>query len=91
MVDRSPCGTGTSAETALRYAQGRLGVGESFVTESIIGTRFQAELVEKTEVGKGDACFPAVIPRVTGSAYLTGFHRFVLDPGDPFPAGFRLM
>jgi proline racemase len=91
MVDRSPCGTGTSAETALRHAQGRLDVGESFVTESIIGTRFQAELVKKTEVGKGNACFPAVIPRITGSAYLTGFHRFVLDPGDPFPAGFRLI
>jgi len=90
MVDRSPCGTGTSAETALRHAQGRLDVGESFVTESILGTRFRAELVEKTTVGSGDTRFLAVIPRITGSAYLTGFHRLVLDPGDPFPEGFRL-
>jgi proline racemase len=90
MVDRSPCGTGTSAETALRHAQGRLGIGESFVTESIIGTRFRGELVAETEVGSGNAYFPAVIPRITGSAILTGFHRFVLDPGDPFPEGFQL-
>lgn len=87
MVDRSPCGTGTSAETALRHAQGRLDVGESFVTESIIGTRFRGELVKETTVGD----FPAVIPRITARAYLTGFHRFLLDPDDPFPAGFRLM
>ena len=86
MVDRSPCGTGTSAETALRHAQGRLDVGKSFVTESIIGTRFRGELVEKTTVGD----FLAVIPRITGRAYLTGFHRFVLNPHDPFPEGFRL-
>jgi proline racemase len=90
MVDRSPCGTGTSAETALRHAQGRLEVGESFVTESIMGTRFRGELVETMEVGSEDARFPAVIPLITGSAYLTGFHRFVLDPDDPFPEGFRL-
>ena len=87
MVDRSPCGTGTSAETALRHAQGSLEVGESFTTESIIGTRFTGEVVAERTVGD----FPAVIPRVTGSAYLTGFHRFVLAPDDPFPAGFRLV
>jgi proline racemase len=86
MVDRSPCGTGTSAEAALRHAQGRLGIGESFVTESIIGTRFTGEVVAEAEVGG----FPAVIPRITGSAYLTGFHEFALDPRDPFPEGFHL-
>ncbi|MGD2146245.1 MAG: proline racemase family protein [Anaerolineae bacterium] len=86
MVDRSPCGTGTSAEMALRHAQGRLKVGQSFVTESILGTRFSGEIVGETEVGP----YTAVIPRITGSAYLTGFHRFVLDPSDPFPSGFRL-
>jgi proline racemase len=86
MVDRSPCGTGTSAETALRHAQGRLGIGDSFVTESIIGTRFEGAVVGETEVGE----YTAVVPRVTGSASITGFHRFVLDPDDPFPEGFRL-
>jgi proline racemase len=87
MVDRSPCGTGTSAETALRYAQGSLEVGESFTTESIIGTRFMGEVVAETTVGP----YLAVIPRVIGSAYLTGFHRFILSPDDPFPAGFCLV
>jgi proline racemase len=90
MVDRSPCGTGTSAEAALRYAQGRLRLGESFVTESIIGTRFTAQVVAETQVGEGDAAFPAVIPRVTGQAHITGFHQFVLDDEDPFPCGFHL-
>jgi len=86
MVDRSPCGTGTSAETALRHARGQLDVGESFVTESIIGTRFTGECVAETTVGD----FSAVIPRITGRAHITGYHRFVLDPHDPFPNGFRL-
>jgi proline racemase len=90
MVDRSPCGTGTSAETALRYARGQLGLGESFVTESIIGTRFTGQAVAETQVGSGSELFPAVIPRVTGRAHVTGFHRFVLDADDPFPQGFGL-
>ena len=84
MVDRSPCGTGTSAEAALRHAQGRLEVGDSFITESIIGTRFTGEVVAETQIGD----FAAVIPRITGSAHVTGFHRFVLTPEDPFPTGF---
>jgi proline racemase len=91
MVDRSPCGTGTSAETALRHARGDLDIGETFVTESIIGTRFQGELMERTKVGSGAARFPAVIPRITGSAHLTGFHHFVSTPGDPFPEGFHFV
>ena len=90
MVDRSPCGTGTSAEAALRHAKGRLQVGQSFVTESIIGTRFRGEVVAETTVGDGDQSFPAVIPRITGQAYVTGFHRLVLNPEDPFPQGFHL-
>jgi proline racemase len=90
MVDRSPCGTGTSAETALRYAQGRLKVGDSFTTESIIGTRFTGQVVAETQVGQAPNSFPAVIPRITGQASLTGFHQFVLTPDDPFPVGFQL-
>jgi proline racemase/trans-L-3-hydroxyproline dehydratase len=90
MIDRSPCGTGTSAEAALRHAQGRLRVGETFVTESIIGTRFTGQVTAETRVGSGLDSFRAVVPRVTGSAYITGFHQFVLDPADPFPTGFRL-
>jgi len=90
MVDRSPCGTGTCAGVALRYSKGQLDLGESFVTESIIGTRFTAQVTDETQVGSGSEVFPAVIPKVTGSAYITGFHQFVLDGDDPFPEGFRL-
>jgi len=90
MVDRSPCGTGTCAEVALRYARGQLGLGEPFVTESIIGTRFTGQVIAETQVGSGSEVFPAVIPKVTGSAYITGFHQFVLDGEDPFPEGFGL-
>jgi len=90
MIDRSPCGTGTSAEAALRHAEGRLEVGESFVTESIIGTQFIGTVVDETTVGSEAERFPAIIPRITGSACITGFHQFVLDPSDAFPEGFRL-
>ena len=90
MVDRSPCGTGTCAEVALRYARGQLGLNEPIVTESILGTRFTGQVIAETQVGSGSEVFPAVVPKVTGSAYITGFHQFVLDGEDPFPEGFRL-
>jgi proline racemase len=90
MVDRSPCGTGTCAEAALRYDRGLSGLGDIFVTESILGTRFRGQVVAETTVGSGEEVFSAVIPKVTGSAYVTGHHQFVLDAKDPFPEGFRL-
>jgi len=90
MVDRSPCGTGTCAEMALRHARGQLRCGEAFIVESIIDTRFTGEVVAETQVGQDLSIFPAIIPRVTGCAYLTGFHQFVLQPDDPFPRGFQL-
>lgn len=90
MVDRSPCGTGTCAELALHHARGRVRIGQPWVVESIIGTRFTGEIVAETRVGQGADAIPAVIPRITGSAYITGRHRFVLDPRDPFPQGFML-
>ena len=67
-VDRSPCGTGTSARMAQRYARGRLALGAPFVHESIIGTRFTGRLVGETEIGGR----PAVIPEITGRAWITG-------------------
>ena len=85
-VDRSPCGTCTSAVMAARWAGGRLAVGEPFVNESLLGTRFAGRLVEDTRVGP----HRAVIPEVTGSASVTGFHTFVLEPDDPLPEGFLL-
>lgn len=85
-VDRSPCGTGTSARMAQRHARGWLALGAPFVHESIIGTRFTGRLVEETTVS-GRA---AVIPEITGRAWITGMGSYVLDPTDPFPSGFRI-
>jgi proline racemase len=85
-LDRSPCGTGTSARMAALHARGELALGEPFVNESIIGTRFTGRLVEETRVGD----FPAVVPEITGRAWVTGTGTYVLDAEDPFPAGFAL-
>ena len=84
--DRSPCGTGTSARLALLHAQGRLGVGEEFIHESILGTVFRSRIVEESRVDG----YPAIIPEVTGSAYLTGSHQFYIDSRDPLKEGFLL-
>jgi len=85
-LDRSPCGTGTSARMAALHARGALAVGEPFVNESVIGTRFTGRLVEETTVGG----LPAVVPEVTGRAWITGMGQYLLDADDPFPAGFAL-
>jgi proline racemase len=84
--DRSPCGTGTSARMAQLHARGELALGDEFVNESFIGTRFIGRLVEETTVaGRG-----AVVPTITGRAWVTGTAQYMLDPADPFPAGFIL-
>ena len=85
-LDRSPCGTGTSARMAQRHARGELALGEDFVNESVIGTRFTGRLIEETTVGG----LPAVVPEITGRAWVTGMGQYLLDPSDPFPAGFAL-
>jgi proline racemase len=85
-LDRSPCGTGTSAKLAQLHARGELAVGDEFVSRSVIGTRFGARIVAETEV----AGLPAVVPEITGRAWITGMAQYVLDPEDPFPAGFAL-
>ncbi|MET9314062.1 proline racemase family protein [Kribbella sp. NPDC003505] len=84
--DRSPCGTGTSARMAQLHARGELSLDTDFVNESFIGTRFTGRLVEETTVGP----YPAVVPTVTGRAWITGTANYLLDPGDPFPTGFVL-
>jgi len=84
--DRSPCGTGTSARMAQLHARGELPLGQDFVNESFIGTNFVGRLVEETTV----AGIPAVVPTITGRAWVTGTAQYVLDPDDPFPAGFLL-
>ena len=83
-VDRSPCGTGTSARMAQLAARGELGLHEDFVHGSLIGRSFTGRLVAQTTVGG----FPAVIPTVRGQAWLTAIGHYLLDPDDPFPAGF---
>ncbi|WP_422770027.1 proline racemase family protein [Plantactinospora sp. WMMC1484] len=85
-VDRSPCGTGTSARMAQRHARGLLGLDTPFVNESLIGTRFTGRLVGTTLVGD----LPAVLPTVTGRAWITGTAQYLLDPDDPFPEGFHI-
>jgi len=85
-LDRSPTGTGISGRAAIHYAFGEIGLGEEMSVESITGERFAVECVEETRVGDR----PAVVTRVTGSAYMTGEHCFVLDPDDPLRRGFLL-
>jgi proline racemase len=84
--DRSPCGTGTSARMAQLYARGELPLNTDFQNESFIGTRFIGRLVEQASVGE----LPAVVPTITGRAWITGTAQYFLDPADPFPTGFQL-
>jgi proline racemase len=84
--DRSPCGTGTSARMAQLHARGLLPLGQRFTNESLLGRPFFGELVETAAVGGT----PAVVPTITGSAWITGTSQHLLDPTDPFPAGFLL-
>ncbi len=85
-IDRSPCGTGTSARMAVLHATGRLRLGEDFRHEGILGTVFTGQLVEEASVGGRRA----VVPTITGTAWITGFATYVVDPEDPFPDGFTV-
>jgi proline racemase len=84
--DRSPCGTGTSARMAAFHARGTLGLGQDFRNESLIGRSFTGRLIAETTVNG----IPAVVPTITGSAWITGIDHYLLDPADPFPEGFTL-
>jgi proline racemase len=84
--DRSPCGTGTCAKMALLYSRGELNCGEEYSYRSIIGTEFKGRIVEELPLGR----YTAVLPEITGSAYITGIQQLILDNGDPFQAGFKL-
>ncbi len=85
-LDRSPCGTGTSARMAQLHARGELPLEREFVNESIIGSRFVGRLVEELDV----AGTPAVVPEISGRAWITAMSQYLLDPTDPFPEGFVL-
>jgi proline racemase len=83
--DRSPCGTGTSARMAELWARGELALDTDFVNESFIGSRFVGRLIAETTVDGR----PAVVPTITGRAWITGIGQYLLDPSDPFPTGFQ--
>jgi proline racemase len=86
VLDRSPCGTGTCARMAVLHARGKLAVGEDFVHEGILGTTWTGRLRRETTVGP----YKAVVPQVTGSAWITGRTQYVVDEDDPFPDGFTV-
>lgn len=85
-VDRSPTGTGVSGHLAIQYERGNLGINEPFVVESIIGSTFTGRITNEVDY-RGES---AVVPEVTGNAYITGTATYSFDPSDPFTGGFSL-
>jgi len=85
-IDRSPTGTGASARMAVLRAKGEMAVGDSYVARSIIGSEFIGRITADTTL----AGRPAIIPSITGRAWITGTRTEMLDPDDPWPAGYRL-
>lgn len=85
-LDRSPCGTGTCAKMATLYAKGLLGLNSDFVHEGVLTTTFTGRLVAEARVGD----YKAVIPTISGRAWITGFSQYVLEDDDPFPEGFTV-
>jgi proline racemase len=85
-IDRSPTGTAASARMALMHASGEMQLGDTFTAESIIGSKFHGRIVSETQVGEK----AAIIPEISGRAWLTGTHQHMLDPEDPWPEGYRL-
>jgi proline racemase len=86
VLDRSACGTGTCARMAVLHARGQLGIGQPFRHAGILGTTFTGCLVEETRVGP----YPAVVPTISGQAWITAISQYVLDAEDPFPEGFTV-
>ena len=86
VIDRSPCGTGTCAKMASLFEKNKLDLETDFIHEGILGTTFTGRLVKKTKVGNYDA----VVPTITGRAWITGFAQYVLDDSDPFPEGYTI-
>jgi 4-hydroxyproline epimerase len=86
-IDRSPCGTGTSARLAQWYAKGKLKIGESFIHESIIGSKF----IGRVEASTTLAGKPAIIPSIEGWAMTTGYNTIIIDDEDPYAHGFQVI
>lgn len=85
-LDRSPTGTGCSARMAVLHARGEFAVGDRFVGISVTGSRFEGSIVSETTV----AGRPAVVPSISGRAWITGTTQLMLDPNDPWQGGYRL-
>ena len=85
-LDRCPCGTGTCAKMAVLYAKSELQLNQDFRHEGLLGTIFTGRLIRETTIGS----YKAVVPTLSGQAWITGFNTYVLDPADPFPEGFRM-
>lgn len=85
-VDRSPTGTALSARMAVMHARGEMAVGDSLITESLIGSHFTGQILGSTQVGG----VPAILPEISGRGWITGMHQHMLDPSDPWPEGYRL-
>lgn len=85
-VDRSPTGTGCSARMAVLHAQGRMKIGQRYRAKSIIGSEFECAIQSETLIGKKHA----IVPTISGRAWITGTHQLMLDPSDPWPHGYRL-
>jgi proline racemase len=85
-LDRSPCGTGTCAKMAALHAKGKLSLNQDFPHEGPLGTIFTGRLVRETKVGE----YSAVVPTLSGQAWITGFAQYVVDATDPFPNGFTI-
>ncbi|MEX0298210.1 MAG: proline racemase family protein, partial [Kordiimonas sp.] len=85
--DRSPCGTGTSARMAQLVARGKLKEGDTFIHESIIGSRFTGRVEALVDV----CGLPGIIPSIEGNAHTTGFNTIFVDDQEPFPEGFQLV
>lgn len=85
-IDRSPTGTGVSARMALLHAQGKMKVGDRYRAKSILNSCFEGTIDSETTLGGR----PAIIPKISGQAWLTGTHQHMLDPTDPWPQGYRL-
>jgi len=85
-IDRSPTGTAVSARMALLQAAGLMQTGDTFTAESIIGSTFDGRIVSTTHVGE----IPAIVPEISGQAWITGTHQHMLDPTNPWPESYRL-
>ena len=86
-IDRSPCGTGTSARMAQWFAKGKLKVGDTFIHESIIGSVFKGRVEAAVQVGD----FSGMIPSIEGDARIIGYNQLILDPEDPYVEGFQVI